>query len=136
MTETLTSEEQAQLAQIAELIIPASRDHGVPGADDPAISTQILHSASSRIPDVRAALQAFAASDNPDTFRSNHPEQAELLQTLVVQCYYRDDRVMRSLGMDPRPPFPLGYDVDPGDWSLLDPVRSRPPIYRQVGPKG
>ena len=135
MTETLTSEEATQLARIAGLIIPASVEHGIPGADDPAILSEILASAVKQIPNVRVAIQTFETAADPEAFRSDHPDKAELLQTLVVQCYYRDDRVMRSLGMDPRPPFPVGYDVDSGDWSLLDPVRKRAPIYRTAEPE-
>ena len=55
------------------------------------------------------------------------------LLRIVVQCYYRDDRVMRSLEMEPRPPFPQGFEVEQGDWSLLDPVKQRGKIYREVG---
>ena len=44
----------------------------------------------------------------------------------------RSARVLESLGTPPRPPFPEGYEVDQGDWSLLDPVRNRGPIYRPV----
>ena len=44
----------------------------------------------------------------------------------------RDDRVMVSLGLEPRPPFPEGHVLEQGDWSLLDPVRSRRPFWRQV----
>jgi len=40
--------------------------------------------------------------------------------------------VMLSLGQEPRPPFPKGHVVEQGDWSLLDPVRARPPMYRVV----
>lgn len=54
------------------------------------------------------------------------------LLRIVVQCYYRDDRVMRSLEMEPRPPFPKGFEVEQGDWSLLDPVKQRGRIYREV----
>jgi hypothetical protein len=54
------------------------------------------------------------------------------LSRIVLQCYYRDDRVMRSLGMEARPPFPKGFEVEQGDWSLLDPVRAMPPLYREV----
>ena len=43
------------------------------------------------------------------------------LVRVVLLCYYRDDRVMRSLGQEPRPPFPKGHVVEQGDWSLLDP---------------
>jgi hypothetical protein len=39
---------------------------------------------------------------------------------------------MQSLGLEPRPPFPKGHVVEQGDWSLLDPVRARPPMYRGV----
>ncbi len=46
--------------------------------------------------------------------------------------YYRDDRVMRSLDMELRPPFPGGFTVEQGDWSLLDPVRSRPKLWRDA----
>jgi hypothetical protein len=34
--------------------------------------------------------------------------------------------------MDARAPFPKGYDLEQGDWSLLDPVRARPRLYRDV----
>jgi hypothetical protein len=40
---------------------------------------------------------------------------------------------MRSLGMEPRPPYPKGFAVEQGDWSLLDPVRARPTLYRDAG---
>ena len=55
------------------------------------------------------------------------------LTRIILQCYYRDDRVMRSLGMEPRPPYPKGFEVEQGDWSLLDPVRARPKLYRDAG---
>ena len=54
------------------------------------------------------------------------------LTRVILLCYYRDDRVMRSLGQEPRPPFPRGHVVEQGDWSLLDPVRKRSPMYRVV----
>ena len=54
----------------------------------------------------------------------------------VLQCYYRDDRVMRALGLEPRPPFPKGRVLEQGDWSLLDAVRGRPRMWRDVDDKG
>jgi hypothetical protein len=48
------------------------------------------------------------------------------LTRVILQCYYRDDRVVR-LGLEPRPPHPMGHVLEEGDWSLLDPVRVRPP---------
>lgn len=55
---------------------------------------------------------------------------AETLGRVILQCYYRDDRVLRSLGIEPRPPFPQGHVVEQGDWSLLDAVRDRPKLWR------
>jgi hypothetical protein len=55
-----------------------------------------------------------------------------VIVALVAQRYYRDDRVMRSLGMEARPPFPLGFELQDGDWSLLDPVRARRLLYRDI----
>jgi hypothetical protein len=54
------------------------------------------------------------------------------LTRVVLQCYYRDDRVVRSLGLEPRPPHPKGHVLEDGDWSLLDPVRVRPPMWRRA----
>ena len=54
------------------------------------------------------------------------------LASIIVQCYYRDDRVMRSLGMELRPPHPQGFAVEEGDWSLLEPVKRRGRIYREA----
>jgi hypothetical protein len=54
------------------------------------------------------------------------------LTRVVLQCYYRDDRVVRSLGLEARAPYPEGHVLEDGDWSLLDPVRARPPFWRRA----
>ena len=66
------------------------------------------------------------------SFREAGGAPLAALVRVVLLCYYRDDRVMRSLGQEPRPPFPKGHVVEQGDWSLLDPVRARPRMYRSV----
>ena len=53
-----------------------------------------------------------------------------VLTRIVLLCYYRDDRVMLSLGLEARAPFPKGHVLEQGDWSLLDPVRARKPFWR------
>jgi hypothetical protein len=65
--------------------------------------------------------------------REEGGEALTCFSRIILQCYYRDDRVMRSLGMEPRPPFPKGFELEQGDWSLLDPVRRRPKLYRDAG---
>lgn len=65
-------------------------------------------------------------------FRAENPALATSLGAVIARCYYRDDRVMRSIGMEVRAPYPEGYQIEEGDWSLLDPVRKRGKIYRDV----
>ena len=63
--------------------------------------------------------------------RETGGEALMYLTRIILQCYYRDDRVVRSLGMEPRPPFPKGFEVEQGDWSLLDPVRAPDALSRR-----
>ena len=76
----LQDAQRRALRRVAALMIPASEQHDVPGADDEAIFADI----------------------------------------------------QRSLGMEPRPPFRKGFEVEQGEWSLLEPVRARGRIYREV----
>jgi hypothetical protein len=65
-------------------------------------------------------------------FRASGGAPAAALTRVVLQSYYRDDRVVRSLGLELRPPFPKGYALEQGDWSLLDPVKARPSTWRRT----
>ncbi|RPH92627.1 MAG: hypothetical protein EHM68_16895 [Lysobacterales bacterium] len=139
-------EEQHHLRMVAASMIPANAELGLPGANDSPIFADILEAAAPDGAGVRLALRFldetsggnFAALDAgsqaamAEKFRIDHPNQFILLVSIVVRCYYRDDRVMRWLSMEPRPPFPLGFELKQGDWSLLDPVRARPRLYREV----
>jgi hypothetical protein len=66
-------------------------------------------------------------------FRASDGAAVATLARVVLQSYYRDDRVVRSLGLELRPPFPQGYTLEQGDWSLLDPVKARPSMWRRAG---
>ena len=142
----LSVDDQRSLRCLVALMIPASAQHAVPGADDALIFADILASLrphASLARDAMAQLQALAQACFADLaaaqqsalaqrFRSERRSLATLLVSVTVQCYYRDDRVMRSLDMEVRPPFPKGFEVEQGDWSLLDPVRQRPKMYRDA----
>jgi len=135
------------LRLVAGHMIPESSRHGVPGADDPAILADIAGSLDRDASEVREALalvdglaggrlaQADPAAQMQTLarFKSTYPALAGTIECVVARCYYRDKRVLESIGMEPRPPFPDGYDVEQGDWSLLDPVRARGRIYRDAG---
>ncbi len=142
----LTAEQIRDLRALAGMIIPASQTYGVPGADDERIFNDILRSLERDRDDICRALAHLAAlaggafadlepgrrTEVAATFREAGGAPLAALVRVVLLCYYRDDRVMRSLGQEPRPPFPKGHVVEQGDWSLLDPVRARPPMYRVV----
>lgn len=144
--ETLTDAEIRDLRALASMMIPASAAYDVPGADDDLILADIVKNLERDTTDTRIALKqlvelsggAFADLDPARRVevaaRLKQEGGAPLfsLNRVVLLCYYRDDRVMRSLGQDPRSPFPKGHVVEQGDWSLLDPVKKRPPMWRQA----
>jgi hypothetical protein len=144
--DNLTSSQRDDLRTIAAMIIPASAEYKVPGADDAAIQAEILATLGRDTVLVRGALDHLARlagmpladldSVRRDAvareFRASGGAAAATLVRVVLQCYYRDDRVVRSLGLELRPPFPKGYAMEQGDWSLLDPVKARPSILRRT----
>ena len=146
-TETLSENEIRDFRALARCIIPPNATYDVPGADDDLIFADILRSLERDHDRVRQALAqlvtlsggSFAALDaqareaTAKTFKAAGGPALAALVRVVLLCYYRDDRVMRSLGQEPRSPFPKGHVVEQGDWSLLDPVRARAPFYRRVG---
>jgi hypothetical protein len=143
---TITSVQRADLRSIAGMMIPASTEYGVPGADDAAIQADMLATLGRDTASVREALDHLARlagkplSDLDAARRETVVQQfrnaggiaAATLIRVVLQCYYRDDRVLRSLGLELRPPFPKGYPLEQGDWSLLDPVKARSPMWRRT----
>jgi Gluconate 2-dehydrogenase subunit 3 len=60
------------------------------------------------------------------------PEFFEVLVTHTYSGYYSHPTIVRLLGMEGRPPQPRGYHLEPLDLSLLDNIKQRQPIYRQV----
>jgi hypothetical protein len=146
LAEMLTQTQRDDLRTVAGMIIPASDEYKVPGADDDAIQADILATLGRDTATVRAALDHLARlAGKPlaeldaargeivaQEFRATGGVAAATLARVVLQCYYRDDRVLRSLGLELRAPFPNGHVLEEGDWSLLDPVRARPPSLRRA----
>ncbi|HTW52944.1 MAG TPA: hypothetical protein VME45_13725 [Stellaceae bacterium] len=142
----LTPTQAADLSALAGFIIPVSDEFDVPGADDPRIQADMVATLGRDAPLVREALAQlarlaggpFASLDAARReavameLRAAAGPAVAALTRVVLQCYYRDDRVVRSLGLEPRPPYPKGHELPDGDWSLLDPVRARPPFWRRA----
>ena len=143
---TLTQAQRDDLRTIAAMIIPASSEYNVPGADDPEIQADMTATLGRDAAVVSAALDHLARlagkplaaleADRREAvakeFRASGGVPAATLTRVVLQCYYRDDRVLRSLGLELRAPFPKGYALEQGDWSVLDPVKARPPSLRRA----
>jgi hypothetical protein len=139
----LSPGESRDLRRIAGMMIPANAEYGVPGADDPIIFADIVKSLGRDIGHVRDALKALAALNFADldderglaiatTFLAGENPEVSTFGRVILQCYYRDDRVVHSLGLEPRAPFPKGHILEQGDWSLLDPVRKRAKMWRDA----
>ena len=142
--ESLTSAQRDDLRVISGMMIPESSEYKVPGADDAAVQGDILATLGRDTKMVSAALdhiarlagKPLAALDDArrwglvTEFRASGGAPAATLARVILQCYYRDDRVLRSLGLELRAPFPKGHVLPDGDWSLLDPVKARPPSLR------
>lgn len=140
----LTADEIRDLREIAGTMIPADPALGMPGANDPDILADIVRSVGRDLPQVREAVaaivrksgDAFAGMDRArrevllNDYHANGGAPAATLGRVILGAYYRDDRVLLAIGHEARAPFPKGYEVEQGDWSLLDPVRHRAKFWR------
>jgi hypothetical protein len=146
MHSRLSEAQRRDLACVAGMMIPPSVEFGVPGGDDGVIIDDICNTLGRDAAGMRVALAALTALSGgsfADLDPARRETVAEQLRTqgglplatltrVIMQSYYRDDRVVRSLGREPRPPFPRGNVLEQGDWSLLDPVRARPKFWRDI----
>jgi len=140
----LTIGELRNLRRLAGFMVPADAAYGVPGADNETIFADIVRSLGRDAEAVRTALTMLQeiAGEDFDGMDAGKAEAAatallsrddlivKALGRAVLQCYYRDDRVLRSLNIEPVAPFPKGRLLEQGDWSLLDAVRDRPQMWR------
>ena len=142
----LTAAQRADLRTVAAMIVPESAEYKVSGADDAVIQADMIATLGRDTALVAQALDHLAQlagkplAELDDSrrdavaleFRSRGGAAAATLVRVVLQCYYRDDRVLRSLGLELRAPFPKGHVLPDGDWSLLDPVKARGGTLRRA----
>src|SRR5437879_12482902 len=101
----LSSAQRDDLRTVAAMIIPASTEYAVPGADDAAIQADILNTLGRDTPSVCAALDYLArlagkplADLDParrdavaQEFRASGGAAAATLVRVVLQCSHRHD---------------------------------------------
>ena len=143
-----SDDERQLLREIAGLLIPASSEYGIPGADDEHIFNNILISIISLAPTLKPKLQDLQVlaeeRHGPDFLSLSQVDKTTLLRDQInyallqhliaatASAYYQDGRVLETIGLKSTPPFPGGHDIEQGDWSLLEPVKARAPFYRKV----
>ena len=139
--DSLSEAEIGALREIAGTMVPADADLDVPGADDPAILGDVVRSVGRDLPLVRKAIAEITAKSFASLGRDRREALINdmsgsraapimALGRVILGAYYRDDRVLLALRQEARAPFPKGYTLEQGDWSLLDAVRKRPPLWR------
>ncbi len=141
-----TDLEARTLASVLDHVIPPSADGRLPGAGALGIAAWI-EDALRRTPELRAmivdglgALDELARAEDAREFAALPPDArlAALhaqgfvlpLTFQAVMAYYQHPRVVEALGLEARAPHPQGYEMAPGDLTLLDAVRGRPKLYR------
>lgn len=146
----LNEDQKNTLDTLLKLVIPASEDGQMPSAAEVGFLEYIVGSEPDFLPHLKQCLDAIVeaavpAYDKPfseidereqetlvNKLRSSQGYLFNLFTNLVLSCYYQHDRVMVGIGLEPRPPFPKGYQVEGGDLSLLETVRQRGEIWRKV----
>jgi len=141
----------ATLTALLDCLIPADPARGLPSAGALALAGTVrerLGDAVAMLQPGLEALDAAAAARGHDAFTSLSPEARDavlrevadrepgLVPALVFHtysAYYAHPEVLEALGMEGRPPHPKGYALEPGDLTLLEPVRARGRIYRESG---
>jgi hypothetical protein len=147
-TEGLDAERKRTLAVLLNLMIPPSGDGRLPGAGAAEVDllghlrrerlaawardglAGLVQAAHGDFGGEFAALDGAAQQAAFDAWRRREPRFFAELSAYVLQCYYQNDRVLEAIGLEARPPFPLGYVVPEGDLTLLEPVMVRGKLYR------
>ena len=145
----LSTRQRRTLDVVLDMIVPASADGRKPSAADVGVLDYIREHEADTLPLLGEQLDrldalaqasggAFAALDSGRRrtlmadIRAREPTFLHALALHAVTVYYQDARVLEALGMEARPPFPEGYDVPAGDLTLLEPVRRRGSLVREV----
>ncbi len=127
----LSDRERSRLRDMAGRMIPADEARGMPAASDPAILADIERSLGRDLAHIREALGNFDPAQDINDWYAQGGVAARTLGRVILAAYYRDDRVLIALGHEARAPFPKGYVVEQGDWSLLEAVKRRPAFWRK-----
>lgn len=147
-----SDDELRDLAALLDEVIPPSADGRMPGAGELGLGERIAREMAANgvmLDTVRsgiANLDRVARGEHGSPFGELPSDDrkrvlaqvAEAEPTLVPTlafptyiAYYEHPRVLSALGLEPRPPHPDGYELEPFDTKLLEGVRQRAHSYRE-----
>lgn len=96
----------------------------------------LLNSLLDRLPNGFPAFTPDEREAHLAELEASEPRMFAVALSAAYNAYYTDpdirDIVERVCGYECRPPQPLGYDLTPFDESLLDKVKARGPLWREV----
>ena len=146
-----TDAQRELLTRVLDRIVPAGG--GLPGAGELGVGEFVESAAGSspgqtrllvdglkliEVTGGRHGSESFGELDDDakdevlGDVESTSPEFFDELVRLTYVGYYSQPRVAAALGLEARPPQPLGFDMQQGDLSLVENVRKRGPVYRDV----
>jgi hypothetical protein len=146
----LTSVQRETLRVVLDMLVPASAQPRRLAAGELPQVLRAIENVATELPEVRSGLDmlqqeatarhgaAFATLDPAQRatllgeFAARHPAALQRLAAETVTCYYQQDDVIKGLGLEARPPYPVGYQVVAGDLTLLTPVKARGKIWRDA----
>lgn len=146
----MTAAQRATFQVVVGMIVPASADGRKPSAAEVGVLDFIAERQPGELPAIAqdierldaaarerhgAGFTEIDAASRQAVVEAMRADDGTFLRNLAmhtVTCYYQDDRVLAAIGLEPRPPFPKGYEVVAGDTDLLEPVRRRGSIVREA----
>ncbi len=140
---TLDELQRRHLALVLDQIIPPDSARGMPGGGEAGLVDfveGVLQSEPAQRLGIEPGLAAFGellekTGSAEAAYEEVQAEQPGFIPTLVFHAYagyYQNPRVLEAIGMEARPPHPQGYEMEPFDPTLLEKVRERGKIYRDV----
>lgn len=138
------------LDAVLDTLIPASEDGRMPSAGRLELGEMIREANGAFWPSTleglmaldeearqkgAAGFNALSPLERREVLALSEESHPTLLPGLVFHtysAYYRHPQVLEALGLEARPPFPKGFEIEEGDPSLLEPVQRRAPFYRKV----
>lgn len=147
----LSPQQKSALTAVLDELIPAGEDGRMPAASQAGVAEHVLAQVDAS-PDLAQAVVAglsalaelLSERGAAELARLAPQDRALLLNALAERSpaflpglvfhaytsYYQHPAVLAGLGVPPRAPHPEGYPMEESDFSLLDPVRARPPMWR------